>query len=210
MENQQTRTTRKKDKTSALIVKVAIKLFKKQGVDKTTMEQIAKEADIAKGTLYNHFRQKEAIISAYMQQSIKEQYGARVMKFKDLPDTRSRMVHVIAELLTGIYENQEIFEKYLVYHMKQMISFDSNKNPKDGFYQIGEAIIKLGQEDGEIRKDLPTWALREFFEYIFIEIVKQQYTQPEQKIDEEIIEKYVDLFINGTIVQKERKKQCKV
>lgn len=38
-----------------LILSVAMRLFKEQGVNATSMEQIAQEVDIAEGTLYNYF-----------------------------------------------------------------------------------------------------------------------------------------------------------
>lgn len=41
----------------------AMALIRAYGFEETTMEQIAEEADIAKGTLYNYFPAKEAIIS---------------------------------------------------------------------------------------------------------------------------------------------------
>ena len=49
----ETRMERKKAEMKQKIITVAMTLFKTQGVDATTMEQIAAEVDIAKGTLYN-------------------------------------------------------------------------------------------------------------------------------------------------------------
>jgi AcrR family transcriptional regulator len=46
-------------------------LFKQQGFNETSMEQIAEESDIAKVTLYKYFEVKEAIIAAYWQERIK-------------------------------------------------------------------------------------------------------------------------------------------
>ena len=59
----------------------------KQGFDQTTVDQIAEEADIAKGTIYNHFTEKEAIICEYVQGIIREQAPDALNLLQKLPDT---------------------------------------------------------------------------------------------------------------------------
>lgn len=44
------------------ILEVAAKKFAHYGYDKTTIEEIAKDADIGKGSIYLHFRSKEEIL----------------------------------------------------------------------------------------------------------------------------------------------------
>ncbi len=174
-----------------------MKLFMEQGVDGTTMEQIAEEADIARGTLYNYFPVKEAIIDEYIKRSFQERNTERIRKLQNLPDTRSRLIHIFSELIKGVKEQKEIFEKYLVYRMQILVSFRQDDSEKSGFYLVANEIIKLGQESGEIREDLPCPVLVELFEFAFIEAVKQFYLEPEQFRDYEVIGQYVDLCLNG-------------
>ena len=56
----------KKARTRAHLISVAIDLFSRNGIDSTTVEQIALEADVGKGTVYNYFASKEDIIVAFM------------------------------------------------------------------------------------------------------------------------------------------------
>jgi TetR/AcrR family transcriptional regulator, cholesterol catabolism regulator len=42
----------------------AASLFKEKGYDATTVEEIAERADVAKGTLFNHFPRKDALLLA--------------------------------------------------------------------------------------------------------------------------------------------------
>lgn len=44
----------------------AIELFKEQGYDKTSVIQVCKKAGVAKGTFFNYFTSKEAVLSQYM------------------------------------------------------------------------------------------------------------------------------------------------
>jgi AcrR family transcriptional regulator len=87
------RTERKKETTRRKIMDVAMDLFRQQGVESTTMEQIAAEVDIAKGTLYNYFSVKEAIIDEYIKRSFQENNDERVRQIRTMPDTRSRLNH---------------------------------------------------------------------------------------------------------------------
>ena len=53
---------RKKLKTKAAIQRAALRLFKRQGYDATTIEQIAAAADISESTFFNYFKEKEDVV----------------------------------------------------------------------------------------------------------------------------------------------------
>ena len=105
------RMERKKEETKLKIITAAMKLFKKYGFDETTMELIANEADIAKGTLYNYFPVKEAILGDFIKRSFSEKNPARIEQLKKLPDMRTRMILILSELTEGVMAQKEIFEK---------------------------------------------------------------------------------------------------
>lgn len=194
------RFERKKEETKNKIISVAMKLFKERGVDATSMEQIAMEVDIAKRTLYSYFPVKEAIISEFMQQSFKEKKGERILHFRKMDNTRSRMLFLFQFLIEGINENKEIFEKYIIYRMKNMVSFHQAERVKSGLNLLVLEIIELGQKENEIRQDLPIYVIEDLFEFAFIEVVKQLFTEPSDSETFETkstMEKCIDLFMNG-------------
>ena len=53
---------RKKLKTKAAIQRAALRLFKRQGYEETTVEQIAAAADISESTFFNYFPTKEDVV----------------------------------------------------------------------------------------------------------------------------------------------------
>lgn len=191
------RVARKKEETKQRIITTAINLFKGQGVDATTMEQIAREVDIAKGTLYNYFPVKEAIISEYIQRSFKEKNLERITQLSKLHDTRSRMVLILTALIEGVQTQPEIFEKYLVYQIQNMISIRRDAGFKSGMRLLAQEIIGLGQKSGEIRSDLPLDILVALFEFAFIEVAQEFYMQPDSFNARNTIDSCVDLFIYG-------------
>lgn len=56
----------KKEKVHDRILRVASELFYKQGFNSTGINQIIDEADIAIGSLYNHFSSKNDLLHAYL------------------------------------------------------------------------------------------------------------------------------------------------
>lgn len=58
------------NKTRELIFKSAIKVFSEQGYKGATMDDIALNAGLAKGTLYYHFKSKEEIFQFVIKQGI--------------------------------------------------------------------------------------------------------------------------------------------
>jgi AcrR family transcriptional regulator len=55
------RRERKKEETKERILKAAFDLFRRRGVEATTVEEICEKADVAKGTFFNYFPRKEAV-----------------------------------------------------------------------------------------------------------------------------------------------------
>ena len=191
------RIERKKEKTKQKIIAVAIRLFKEQGIDASTMEQIAEEVDIAKGTLYNYFPVKEAIIAEYIKQAFSEKNPGRINKLQEMPDTKSRMVLVLTELIKGVQAQKEIFERYLTYRTKNVVSLRKEESAKSGIERLSFEIIKLGQRNGEIREDLPMVLLQDLFEFVFVEVAKPFFLEPETYDARETIERCVSVFMNG-------------
>ena len=197
-----TRLERKKEITTQKIISAAMRLFVEQGVDSTTMEQIAAQVDVAKGTLYNYFPVKEAIIDEYIKRSFAERSTQRQVRLRKLPDTRSRMIAILDELMEGVRAQHEIFEKYFVYRIQNMLSLRQDERGNgSGFFPLEADLIELGQNDGEIRTDLPLEILTGLFEFVFVKVAQRYYQAPAQFKSRQIIEQCVDLFMNGVAVK---------
>jgi AcrR family transcriptional regulator len=194
-----------KEKTKQEIIAAAMQLFKEHGFDATTMEQIAREADIAKGTLYNYFPVKEAIIDEHIKRSFGGKNSDRILRLRKIPDTRSRVMLIFGELIEGVRAQKEIFEKYIIYRMRNMVSFHLDESVKSGFHLLVAEIISLGQKNAEIRNDLPSYILEDLLEFAFVEMVKQFYIESENSRAGEVMKRCVDLFINGARLETKEK-----
>ncbi|MEW6381129.1 MAG: TetR/AcrR family transcriptional regulator [bacterium] len=63
------------DQVKNTILETALKLFQRFGYKKTTIEEIAREAQIGKGTVYLHFTSKEEILLTLIQSHLQEVTG---------------------------------------------------------------------------------------------------------------------------------------
>jgi len=193
------RTERRKEETRRRILRVAIDLFKQQGFDETTVDQIANEADVAKCTIYSHFPEKEAIIYEHIQSIIREQTPAMLEYLNELPDTRSRLIAALQKSMEWMYIDlsNDLFERHFVYKMSQAVQAIKHLDPSAGvgFSTILAHILKLGVESGEIKPDagivIGGLELSHFFSALL------WVNHPELVSINESIERNVDFFLNG-------------
>lgn len=91
------------------ILKVAARLFSRQGYTATSIRQIAQEAGIGKATIYHHFPDKKAIILALLQQNTS--HPQEVLTAAQIePDPCRRIQIVVEERLHFIFESVDLFQ----------------------------------------------------------------------------------------------------
>jgi len=179
---------------------VAIDLFKQQGFDETTVDQIANEADVAKCTIYSHFPEKEAIIYEHVQSIIREQTPAMLEYLDKLPDTRTRLIAALQKTMEWMHIDlsNDLFERHFVYKMSQTVKAIKHldMNVSTGFSTVMGHIFKLGIESGEIRPDLSPGVIGglEFSHFLSALL---WVNHPELISINESIENNVDCFLNG-------------
>lgn len=82
------------NKTKKVIFDAAIKAFSEKGYHKATMDEVAKTAGVAKGTLYYHFKSKEDIFNFIIDEGIKiikEEINDKTMFLED-PNEKFRKI----------------------------------------------------------------------------------------------------------------------
>lgn len=81
-----------RDEKCNLILTSARKLFGKYGLRKTTVDEIAREARIGKGTIYNYYKSKEEVFQAVVEEEaqILKKELKRVVNSQDSPEKKLR------------------------------------------------------------------------------------------------------------------------
>ena len=86
---------RKRLQTLDLLTRSAYTLFETHGYDSVTMEQIAAQAGVSKGTLYNHFPVKEALLAHYFHQELARSARDLLPRLMKLPGFAQRLTKTL-------------------------------------------------------------------------------------------------------------------
>lgn len=140
------------------IIKTARSLFEKQGVQKTTMSQIASQLDIAKGLVYYYFRSKDDLVRAIIDQ------------FSDDLNLRLKKAAQQGEL--NFYEKMKaIFNIYFhtIRNQPALLSFSPSEPGvfalvREHLCQIAlehvETVLQQGIRENTIQIEYPQYMLR--------------------------------------------------
>lgn len=85
----------KKEKVRDRIIRVASELFYKQGYNSTGINQIIAEADIAIGSLYNHFASKNDLLQAYLIKEEQDWFEGLEKSIAHISDPREKISAII-------------------------------------------------------------------------------------------------------------------
>jgi len=196
--NSGNRRERKKEETRQKIISAAMGLFREKGFQSTTMEHIADRVDISKVTIYNYFPVKEAIVNEYMQagnRKIREEKIPQLIE--DFPDTRSRLLELFRMSHEWMKENREIYKVYFGYRMQNLFESFRDQSKRSGFEGVLAMIIGVGQEDGEIRRDMSAELLARHFEMMSAAAFMPWWADPDNFSLEENFGPTIGLFLNG-------------
>lgn len=144
---------KKNQDTKEKIIEVALKVFGKKGFFKTTVDDIAKAAGLAKGTLYLYFKDKESLYIATIDQHFKN-----VLNFLSKIETKKGSS---TKKLTDIASNLVLYMK----NTHPMFTIESTNLPEKilknikpiilpklmQMTKIISRIIKGGIEKGEFK-----------------------------------------------------------
>lgn len=198
----QTRWDRKKEQARTKIIDLAINLFQEQGFEQTAMEQIAQEADVAKRTLYNYFPGKEAILLAYFQR-INQNYEPLWQKVIDQnPDTQTRLTAMLEIGMHWAGRNKDIFIIYASSRMRDGVNMHLEPEKRSGILGVFERIVRRGQEEGELRDDIPAAAIAaQIHSNVFMVLITWMMKGDDFPV-RLTMANTIDLFLNGSLKRK--------
>ncbi len=80
------RHVRRRERTRAILIGAARRVFARKGIENTPINEITDEADVGFGTFYNHFESKEAIGEAVVAEALASQRDALASVTETLKD----------------------------------------------------------------------------------------------------------------------------
>jgi AcrR family transcriptional regulator len=145
------------------LFRAALSLFAEKGFAETTVEDITNAADVGKGTFFNHFPSKDHILLAFGEM----QLGKLEAAIELARQTNASMTDFLRGL--GVRMTQEparnpalirvLLQAYLSTTPVRAAMLDLQKR----VHALHTQMMQLGQDRGEIRKDLPAAELAHVF-----------------------------------------------
>ena len=150
-----------KEQKKALIIKAAAQVFADRGFSGTVMADIADQAGIGKGTLYEYFDSKEDLFFAVFEWFTQETEAAAKVSISALGGSVSERLAVLSEsVMQSWLEMKDLFTLVMEFwaasassQMKQRFKGYFRQAYED-FRRIVAALIREGIEHGEFQEDI--------------------------------------------------------
>ncbi len=191
---------KKGEHTRQVIIDASYRLIIDQGYAATSMRQIASKADLALGSIYNHFSSKEEVFRAIIQE--------RHPFFLILPFLNSVQGRTIEEfihnaahtLIEQLGHNPDFLNLMLI----EIVEFKGEHVPLlfDKFLPMALPLAKRAESlDGSTR-NIPAFILARaflgmFFSYYITEILIGPVMPPEMQAN--ALDHFVDIFLYGIL-----------
>ena len=195
------RRERKRESTAKQIAATAFALFEAHGYDAISMEQIALQADVAKGTLYNYFPVKEALLAHQFREEIAE----GMMAVKDTLKLHSSFRARMNALLRASAEWNRSRQPYLAHYLRyRMAEIGAPPRSADGSHRSGvnlilAALFSSAQKQGELRSDVAAADLAWLFEFMTTGAVAVWLSAPEVELEVRF-QFALDMLLDGAAV----------
>lgn len=190
------RRERKRQTLRQQIVTVAMALFDAEGYNTVTMERIAAEADVAKGTLYKHFPVKEAIVAAFMS-GMSSTYDEAVGELMvQVPDTEGRLTALFAGFADWVIQHRDYLAAYTTYRLSDPRWYAVEESERSGFHRHLMRVLAAGVATGELRDEMPVELAVIYLQSLQLAATLRWLQQTDTALTD-LLDQVVKLFLNG-------------
>jgi len=158
-------TMGKSEKTRAAILKAAAQVLRDKGYKVATMRRVAAEADMQAGSVYYHFKSKDAIVDEVLNAGLRDLLSgvnATVEEFEKPFNHRSRVATAIWTHLHFLFLASEFTSANIrSYGMLPKELRAKHRDIRLEYARLWDRILHEAQEDGEIRPDIKIVPLRQ-------------------------------------------------
>lgn len=189
------RRARKRQSVREALATIAGQLFERDGYESVTLDQIALTADVARGTLYNHFPTKAHLLAAWIHQQLArdlESAPIAGMERQEFPDGAAILLDLSARWCVA---HRDLLPPYLQFCFMDMASPEAARGA-DGLLARYAQMIGNSQASGRIRADLQASHLSMLFHHLYLGALMRWLTLPNLSLGNEF-STALDVFLQG-------------
>jgi AcrR family transcriptional regulator len=187
------RREHKKQETRRRLLEIALRLFREQGYDATPVEQITKAAAVAKGTFFNYFESKEAILPALAEWRLQQLEEALTLANGAPASPIARIKMALCLVAEDPLTDPLLVRQLFAAMMRQQES----KRIGAGFIQLLTEQVRQAQAAGEIRADLDPLYLGGVIRAVFFQQMLMWYHGYRSAPLPTMLAQAVDLLMDG-------------
>lgn len=181
------------------ILEAAVVVFARTGFHKSRVSDVAREADVADGTIYLYFKGKDDILISIFEETMSEMIERAQAVVAGEGDPLDRLHRFAIKHMENVETHMPV-AKVLLVELRLSHTFMTEYKPTrlQTYLDIIGALIIEGQESGVVRADInPTIARRAFFGALD-EIAMQWILTPNARYGlRESAEQIADVFVRG-------------
>ncbi len=190
----------KGERTSQAVLDAAYELFMQHGFHATSMRQIAEEAELALGGIYNHFSSKEEIFAAILfDKHPYKQILPHILAAEG--ETTEEFIHQAAKAMVSELRKQPNLLKLMFI---ELVEFNGKHIPLL-FREIAPKILPVFERLARMHKDLrpihPVVLLRSFLGMFFSFFVTELFIGGAfgKLMPKNSFEVFVDIYLHGVL-----------
>lgn len=149
------RKQREKAHRETSILEAAKKVFLAKGLTAATIDDIAAEAELGKGTLYRHYRSKENIMLAISEQATHELHALYVKAAAGDGPGLEKVLRMMRGYYSFVMDNPAYFG-FIAFFESPLPVTDAGVvyETTNAIYELFQSVMQQGINDGSLRTDL--------------------------------------------------------
>ena len=147
------RRERRKLEVRTRIYTVARDLFAKQGFEATTVDEIARVADVAPATFFNHFQSKQALLGLMTGEIFEYLHSMTTEHLEGEGSSSEKLRAFISSASEGIAAGRGVARDVLLEFMRSDATPNGPHPYLERLFEPFVSLIEEGQREGEMRSD---------------------------------------------------------
>lgn len=158
--------------TRERILRGAIELFARQGFEATTVDAIVSRADVAKGTFFNYFPRKEALLGHLFERRLR----AAVANATDLIGigipVRDKLLDLYTEAASGHEDDAPLTRALLAAEAARALGPPSREEYARQWIALVHELVRQGQRSGEIHARLEPAQVSRVLNAVYVAVLE--------------------------------------
>ena len=162
---------RRRIATREKILREALDLFARRGFESTTVDEIVARADVAKGTFFNYFPRKEALIEHLFENRLRASVSSATDLLSVAIPVRDKLLDLFCEAASGHEGDEPLTRDLFALEAARALSPASDEEYGRHWGLIVSELVQQGLRSGEIRAGVDATRARTVLNAVYVAVL---------------------------------------